>query len=99
MLVDFYLADQLLCVDGIMALDDSWMASIRTVANFVVANRAYQRVEHSGEGMTAFRKLGDDDRDWRHFRPFEVVKTQPAGSDSHPARRASTGAGVLHPSP
>ena len=79
-LVDFYLADQLLGVGGIMALDDSWMASIHTVANFVAANRAYETVNHRGQGMTVFRKLRDDDRDWRHFRPFEVVKAQAGGA-------------------
>ena len=30
-LVDFYLADQVLEVGGLMVLDDTWMASIRTV--------------------------------------------------------------------
>jgi predicted O-methyltransferase YrrM len=78
-LVDFYLADQLLSVGGIMALDDSWMASIRTVANFVATNRAYELVRQRSPGMSVFRKLRDDDRDWRHFRPFEVQTTQPGG--------------------
>lgn len=78
-LVDFYLADQLLAEGGIMALDDSWMASIRTVANFVAANRAYELVRQRSPGMTVFRKLRDDDRNWRHFRPFEVQATQPGG--------------------
>lgn len=78
-LVDFYLADQLLAEGGIMALDDSWMASIRTVANFVATNRAYEPVRQRSPGMTVFRKLRDDDRDWRHFRPFDVQTTQPGG--------------------
>ena len=43
-LVDFYLADQVLEVGGLMVLDDTWMASIRTVLAFVLANRAYEIV-------------------------------------------------------
>ena len=78
-LVDFYLADQLLAPGGIMALDDSWMPSIRTVANFVAANRAYDPVAQCSPGMAAFRKLRDDDRDWRHFRPFEISAGQAGG--------------------
>ena len=78
-LVDFYLADQLLAIGGIMALDDSWMPSIRTVANFVAANRAYDPVAQRSPGMEAFRKLRDDDREWRHFRPFEVSAGQAGG--------------------
>ena len=78
-LVDFYLADQLLAEGGIMALDDSWMASIRTVANFVATNRAYEPVRQRSPGMAVFRKLRDDDRNWRHFRPFDVQTTQQGG--------------------
>jgi predicted O-methyltransferase YrrM len=78
-LVDFYLADQILAVGGIMALDDSWMASIRTVANFVATNRAYEPVCQRSPSMAVFRKLRDDDRDWRHFRRFDVSSGQAGG--------------------
>lgn len=78
-LVDFYLADQILNVGGIMVLDDTWMASIRTAHKFVLANRAYQPVPQKGRTMAALRKTRDDDRDWRHFRPFEVITEQVGG--------------------
>jgi len=80
-LVDFYLSDQALKVGGLMVLDDMWMASIRTVAAFVVANRAYQVVRQASPGIFAMRKLKDDDRSWRHFRPFGVAKQQRGGLD------------------
>ena len=78
-LVDFYLSDQVLEVGGLMVLDDIWMASIRTVLEFVVANRAYQLVRLRAPGMAALKKLKDDDRDWRHFRPFAVARDQSGG--------------------
>jgi predicted O-methyltransferase YrrM len=78
-LVDFYLADQVLSVGGLMVLDDTWMASIRTVVAFVLANRAYEVVPQRSDRMAALRKLKDDDRDWRHFRPFPVVNKQTGG--------------------
>jgi predicted O-methyltransferase YrrM len=72
-LVDFYLADKVLKPGGVMVLDDIWMASILTVANFVSSNRAYQPIRHRSTRMSAYRKLKEDDRDWRHFLPFEVA--------------------------
>ena len=52
-LVDFYLADQVLEVGGLMVLDDIWMASIRTVLAFVLANW------HT-------RSFRSEAREWRH---------------------------------
>jgi len=72
-LVDFYLADQLLNVGGIMALDDTWMQSVRTVAGFVQTNRDYRAITHPSTNMAVFQKAGDDQRDWRHFMPFAVA--------------------------
>jgi predicted O-methyltransferase YrrM len=80
-LVDFYLADQVLNVGGLMVLDDIWMASIRTVMSFVLANRAYQVVPQASHLMVALKKLKDDDRSWRHFRPFSVTTQQTGGLD------------------
>ena len=71
-LVDFYLADQVLKPGGIMALDDIWMPSIRTVARFVLTNRAYRPVRQRSARMAVLQKQKDDDRDWRHFLPFNV---------------------------
>jgi predicted O-methyltransferase YrrM len=78
-LVDFYLADQALEVGGLMVLDDTWMASIRTVLAFVLANRAYEIVPQRSGRMAALKKLKADDRDWRHFRPFAVTTQQTGG--------------------
>lgn len=73
-LVDFYLADQVLRPGGVLALDDMWMPSIRSVASFITANRAYQAVAQPEGNMAVFQKLADDRRDWRHFVPFAVAQ-------------------------
>jgi predicted O-methyltransferase YrrM len=79
--VDFYLADKVLKVGGLMVLDDTWMASVASVANFILANRAYEIVEQKSPKMVALRKVADDARHWRHFRPFRVVTRQHGGLD------------------
>ncbi len=72
-IVDFYLADQVLRRGGLIALDDLWMESVRTAVNFIVSNRAYELVPQPVENMMILKKEYDDDRDWRHFRPFKVA--------------------------
>ncbi len=71
-LVDFYLADQVLKVGGIVAFDDMWMPSVRTAVSFVATNRAYRVVQQPEANMAVFQKAEDDGRDWRHYRPFQV---------------------------
>jgi predicted O-methyltransferase YrrM len=74
-LVDLYLGDQILKPGGVLALDDIWMLSIRTVASFVLTNRAYEPIRQRCGRMAVLRKQKDDDRDWRHFRPFAIASS------------------------
>lgn len=74
-LIDFFLIDQMLRVGGIVAFDDRWMPSIRTVASFVETNRAYRAVPHKARNLIAFEKLADDHREWDHFVPFEMHRS------------------------
>jgi predicted O-methyltransferase YrrM len=76
-LVDFYLADQVLAVGGTLAFDDMWMPSVRTVAAFVQANRAYSVIPQPAQNMLALRKERDDDRDWQHYVPFLAHAPRP----------------------
>ena len=71
-LVDFYLADQLLKPGALLAFDDMWMPSIRTVMDFIRKNRAYEIVDQSCSNMRVWRKLRDDDRPWDQWQPFTV---------------------------
>src|SRR5437868_6635763 len=72
-LVDFYLSDQLVSPGGIVAFDDMWMPSVRSVANFIRRNRRYEIVPQPVKNMLVLKKIADDDRDWRHFERFNVA--------------------------
>jgi predicted O-methyltransferase YrrM len=71
-LVDFYLSDKILRVGGLMALDDTWMPSVRSAVDFIVRNRQYAVVEQGCRNMVVFEKLEYDKRHWKHFEPFET---------------------------
>ena len=73
-LVDFYLSDQVLAEGGLIAFDDMWMPSVRTVQSFILSNRKYEIVPQPVANMIVMRKLADDDREWAHFQPFHVAK-------------------------
>jgi predicted O-methyltransferase YrrM len=72
-LVDFYLSDQLVSPGGLMAFDDLFMPSVRTVISFVLTNRQYKILPQPARNMMVLKKLADDDRDWRHFESFKVA--------------------------
>lgn len=90
-LVDFYLADQVLAVGGLMAFDDLWMQSVRSVISFVSLNRDYQLVEQRATNMAVFRKLADDHRPWHHFRRFETDFTPLDSLSARMVRKAKSG--------
>lgn len=70
-LVDFYLADKILKIGGVIALDDMWMESIKSVVSFILENRSdYTYVPQNAPNMAVFLKNSDDSRDWHHFRAF-----------------------------
>ena len=71
-LADFYLSDMLLSPGGLIVFDDIWMSSIRTAVNFIEKNRHYQAVSQPIRSMAMLEKKAGDDRDWRHFEPFQV---------------------------
>lgn len=73
-LLEFYFADQLLRTGGLLAFDDMWMPSIRTVVSFILTNRDYQLVKQPVRNMAVLEKLAPDSRDWRHFNQFQVHK-------------------------
>lgn len=72
-LVDFYLADQVLKVGGLVAFDDMWMDSIKSVASFVVNNRSYRFVPQRAINMAVFVKTAADTRNWQHYNPFATM--------------------------
>lgn len=76
-IVDFYLSDRVLNVQGLMVFDDMFMPSIQTAVSFLERNRAYQRVASQVRNIAVLRKSQNDSRDWRHFVPFEVAAARP----------------------
>jgi predicted O-methyltransferase YrrM len=79
-IVDFYLADQVLRVGGIVAFDDMWMDSVKSVVSFVALNRHYELVPQRANAMAAFRKIANDDRLWDHYVPFETTHNDGQGN-------------------
>lgn len=69
-LVDFYLADQLLNTGGYLILDDMWMKSTQLVTKFISSNRAYSKINQPVGNAAVFSKISDDNREWNHFIDF-----------------------------
>ena len=45
LLVDFFFADQLIPLDGLLVFDDLWMPAVRKVLEFALTNRGYEIAE------------------------------------------------------
>ncbi len=92
-IVDFYLSDQIMRSGGLIAFDDMWMSSVRTAINFIVSNRSYEIVPQPAENMKVLRKIRDDDRDWEHFKGFDVDWPED-GAAQMPAKSSAVSRGV-----
>ena len=69
-LVDFFHADRMLRVGGIVVFHDTWMPAVQQAASYVLTNRAYQRIGAGDDRMWVLRKAGGDDRTWDFHRDF-----------------------------
>jgi len=70
-LVDFFLADAVCSVNGIMIFDDIWMPSIQKVVSFITKNRGdYSYMPTDVGNAAVFRKIGRDERRWDHYADF-----------------------------
>ena len=71
-LADFVLADVLCPKGGYLFFHDTWMDSTKKLVSFIQRNRADYQREPTGANVAiaAFRKVGEDHRDWRHFVDF-----------------------------
>jgi predicted O-methyltransferase YrrM len=69
-LVDFFHADRMLDVGGVVVFHDTWMPAIAQAVDFVRTNRAYERIEAGDGAMVALRKRAEDDRSWDFHRDF-----------------------------
>ena len=71
-MTDFVLSTHLCCVGGYIVLDDADYPAIEAVVNYVISNRPDFAVSHSVSNTAVFRKIGNDERQWSDFRPFEI---------------------------
>lgn len=73
-LVDFFYIDQLLNVGGVVAFHDTNWPSIRLVCKFIETNKKYKRYpippKWDTDRVTAYVKVGSDDRNFDHFVHF-----------------------------
>jgi predicted O-methyltransferase YrrM len=69
-LVDFFLCDRMLRVGGVVVFHDTWMPGVRQAAEYVLANRAYERVAAGDDDMWVLRKTAHDERAWDFHRDF-----------------------------
>lgn len=71
-LVDFTLSAPLCREGGYIVLDDLWMPSILKVRSFIRRNRGdFAEVRGIVKNIAVFKKIGKDERDWRHFNNFD----------------------------
>jgi SAM-dependent methyltransferase/predicted O-methyltransferase YrrM len=73
-LVDFFHADRMLDVGGVVVFHDTWMPAVAQAVAYVRANRAYEPIEPGEPGLAALRKQADDDRAWDFHRDFGVSR-------------------------
>lgn len=69
-LLDFTLSAELCPIGGHIILDDLWMPSIRRVSAFIRTNRSDFAAVPGPASTAVYRRIGSDERDWRHFVDF-----------------------------
>jgi predicted O-methyltransferase YrrM len=79
-LVDFFHADRMLDVGGVVVFHDTWMPAVAQAVAYVGANRAYEAIEPGESGMAALRKTADDERAWDFHRDFAGGGTARGGA-------------------
>jgi predicted O-methyltransferase YrrM len=70
-LLEWFYADQMLNIGGVIAFDDCQWAMVQTLANFVEANCAYKFIKPNERTWLAV-KMSEDRRRWFEFTPFVV---------------------------
>ncbi|MDB5103765.1 MAG: O-methyltransferase, family 3 [Fibrobacteres bacterium] len=92
--IDFYYAELLLRDGGHICLHDAWMRSTQTVASWVRRNKKnFVQVPTPMKNLILFRKRGEDDRAWNHFRGFGTWKSLVSHSVNTLKRKARAALG------
>lgn len=69
-LVDFFHADRMLEIGGVVVFHDTWMPAVADAVAYVETNRAYERLKAGDHAMAALRKTAADDRAWDFHADF-----------------------------
>ena len=70
-LVEWFFADKMIRVGGVVVFDDCHYPMVQAVANFVEANCPYRFVRFNDRTWAAI-KMAQDKRSWMDFTPFAV---------------------------
>jgi predicted O-methyltransferase YrrM len=82
--VDFTLSAELCPMGGCIILDDMWMPSIRRAVAFIQSNRKdFEELETPVLNIAAFRRIGEDTREWQHYVEFFDTDHRQPNSTSH----------------
>jgi predicted O-methyltransferase YrrM len=72
-LVDFTLAARMVPVGGLIVLHDRRLDSVKAVASWIGHDRPdFAKVTMPCRNLFAVRRVGEDERDWRHFVRFPM---------------------------
>lgn len=72
-LVDFTLAARMVPVGGLIVLHDRRLDSVKAVASWIGHDRPdFAKVTMPCRNLFAVRRVGEDERDWRHFIRFPM---------------------------
>jgi len=71
-LVDFFYIDQLTQHEGLIVFDDVSSPALTALLNFIAANRQNYRFVRPNPRTVICQKIGEDQRSWNHYRPFEA---------------------------
>lgn len=74
--VDFYYIDLLLNEHAYVLFHDSWMWSVQHVLAWIRSNKKnYRFIKVPVKNLVLLEKIGPDDRNWDHFKPFSALKS------------------------
>ena len=71
-LVDFFFIDRLTRPQGLIVFDDVSSPALTALVNFITANRNDYRLVRPNPRTIICQKIGNDQRSWDHFRPFQA---------------------------
>ena len=69
-LVDFFYADLLVKVDGMIIVDDVLHKGVNKFEKYIKSNYGFYKQLHSPKTVGCFKKLRKDDRDWDFHKDF-----------------------------